>query len=343
MIHRFRAAAQVDEPVRLPYTFPMRSRTEVAAKAFLLHTQNADGGWGYAVGHASNVEATAAAALALAGDVATGVPSPPALLAPALLAPAPLAPQLWGERGADRGAEQAADRAADWLVAAQRRDGGWGLVADDPVSGWQTAWAVLALARLGADEAVLRRGLAWLLAVQLVRIEKAEDVRWMKDILGIDPTLRGWPWLPGQAGWVEPTALALLALAPWAAREDVRPRLDEGVRFLLDRRCGGGGWNVGNPMMFSRPLPARAIPTAWALLALARVAPDAVREEDVATLRREMDGDRSTSALAWGLLALRSLGQDDRGAADLLMARQAADGGWDNSPYHTAVALRALG
>lgn len=303
----------------------MRSLTEGTARDFLWRTQNADGGWGYAVGHTSNVEATAAVVLALASDAAAGVPSAAALPPP---------PPSAGEREAER--------AIAWLVAAQRPNGGWGLTADDPMSGWQTAWAILALARPSASEAAVRRGVAWLLAVPLMRLEKAEDVRWMKDILGIDPTLRGWPWLPGQAGWVEPTALALLALAPWAARTDVRPRLDEGIRFLLDRRCQDGGWNVGNPVMFSRPLPPRAIPTAWALLALNRLMPDAVRDEDVTTLRREMHADGSTSALAWGLLALRSLGQDDRVAADRLAARQAADGGWDNSPYHTAIALRAL-
>lgn len=287
----------------------MSSSSLAQAEAFLLRVQNADGGWGYAAGHASTVEATAAAVLALAGDDA---------------------------------AADAVHRAVAWLVAAQHGDGGWGLTAGDPESGWQTAWAVLALARAGADESALRRGKAWLLSAPLVRIEKAEDVRWAKDILGIDPTLRGWPWLPGQAAWVEPTALALLALAPWADQKEVRLRLDEGVHFLLDRRCTAGGWNVGNPVMFSRPLPPRAIPTAWALLALAQLAPHAIIGEDRATLQQEMRRDGSTSALAWGLLALRGLGQDDSAAADLLLARQAADGGWDASPYHTAIALMAL-
>ncbi|MEJ5199331.1 MAG: prenyltransferase/squalene oxidase repeat-containing protein [Anaerolineae bacterium] len=287
----------------------MSSSLLAQAKAFLLRAQNADGGWGYAVGHASTVEATAAAVLALAGDDA---------------------------------AADAVARAVGWLLAAQHGDGGWGLTADDPESGWQTAWAVLALARVGVDESALHQGKAWLLSAPLVRIEKAEDIRWAKDILGIDPTLRGWPWLPGQAAWVEPTALALLALVPWADQQEVSLRLDEGMRFLLDRRCGGGGWNVGNPVMFSRPLPPRAIPTAWALLALKQIAPNTIADGDIATLRQEMRRDGSTSALAWGLLALRTLGQDDPAAADRLVALRSAEGGWDASPYHTAIALLAL-
>jgi hypothetical protein len=286
----------------------MKTPTE-AAQAYLLSTQNADGGWGYAAGHGSTVEATAAVALAFvgAGDPAGVIP-----------------------------------RAAAWLRVAQHRDGGWGLAADDAESGWQTAWAVLALTRSGADAATIRRGVRWLLDVQIVRVEKPEDVRWAKATLGIDPALRGWPWLPGQAGWVEPTALALLALAPWVAAPEIGPRLDEGVRYLRDRRCQGGGWNVGNPVMFSQALPPRAIPTAWVLLALSRLASAAIQDGDATTLLKEMSADGSAAALAWGLLALRALGLAELAAADRLLARQSADGGWDANPYHTAVALMAL-
>lgn len=287
----------------------MQSLPAKAAGDFLLRSQGSDGGWGYRVGHASTVEATAAALLALSGDAA---------------------------------AAEATRRAAAWLLAAQHRDGGWGLTAEDDESGWQTAWAVLALARMADFAAATDRGATWLLTTQLLRIEKAEDVRWTKDILGIDPALRGWPWLPGQAGWVEPTALALLALAPRAADPAVAPRLTEGVRYLMDRRCGRGGWNVGNPVMFSRPLPPRAIATAWVVLALGRLARTMLQDADLRTLQAEMHADDGIPALAWGLLALRSLGQDDPPAAGRLQARQAADGGWDASPYHTAVARLAL-
>jgi len=280
-----------------------------AAQGYLTRVQNADGGWGYAAGHASTVEATAAAVLAL---TASGGPA------------------------------DVQQRAIAWLRAAQHRDGGWGLAADDAESGWHTAWAVLALARRADDEAAVRRGVAWLLGVGLVRIEKPEDVRWAKATLGIDPALRGWPWLPGQAGWVEPTALALLALATWVAAPEIGPRLDEGLRYLRDRRCYGGGWNLGSPVMFSQALPPRAIPTAWVLLAMSRLASAAIRDEDVQALLGEMAADGSAAALAWGLLALHALGLDDQAATDRLAACQSADGGWDANPYHTAAALMAL-
>lgn len=282
---------------------------EPSAQIFLLETQHRDGGWGYAPGHAATVEATSAAVLALA---------------PAEAATASL------------------ERAVAWLAAAQHNDGGWGLGADDPASGWQTAWAVLALTAAGQKEAETARGSAWLLRVQLALVEKPEDVNWTRVTLGIDPSLRGWPWQPGQASWVEPTALALQALAPQTAAPTVRPRLDEAIRYLQDRRCRGGGWNVGNPVMFSQPLPPRACPTAWVLIALAKLAPAAILDDDLATLRREMYADGSASALGWGLWTLRVLGHAEPQAASRLRDRQAANGGWNENPYHTAIALLAL-
>jgi len=277
------------------------------ARAFLLDAQNDDGGWGYAAGHASTVEATAAALLALATD-----------------------------------ATDAANRASDWLLTTQNPDGGWGLTSEDAASGWQTAWAVLALQQVSPAAEAARRGVDWLLNVPLMPRNEEEDIRWVKATLGIDPTLRGWPWLPGQAGWVEPTALTILALAPLVQQPEIRARLDEAVRYLEDRRCVGGGWNVGNPVMFSSPLPARACPTAWVLLALASFAPAAVQTDDLTTLRQEMASDGSASALSWGLLALHALDQDDAPAQARLRASQDADGSWSGNPFYTATAALAL-
>jgi hypothetical protein len=276
--------------------------------AFLLATQNPDGGWGYAAGQASTVEATATAVLALR----------------------------------DGSARDLARRASmAWLGAAQHPDGGWGLGASDPESGWTTAWGVLALAQDEAAADAVRRGAVWLLAVKTLRLEGDGLQREVREKFAIDPNLRGWPWLPGEASWVEPTALAMLALTTPSVTSAAQERLDEGVRYLVDRRCHGGGWNLGNPVMLGGQLPPRAHPTAWALLALARVAPDVIRPEDLLALRAEMRRDGGALGLAWGLLALRVLGEDDADAANRLSAQQRADGSWNGNPFHTAVALLA--
>ena len=275
---------------------------------FLLASQNSDGGWGYAQGQASTTEATATTALALQNDAA---------------------------------GDECYRRALDWLRTAQHPDGGWGLSHEDDESGWETAWVVLALTRVGDETGALDRGVNWLSAVKRLQITDDELQKETREKAGIDPNLDGWPWLPGEATWVEPTALAMLALGALPPTPAILARLNEAVRYQHDRRCRGGGWNFGNPIMLGGSLPPRAHPTAWAILALARVAPETIQPEDVTALRAEMQRDGGALALAWGLLALRTLDQNDEEAAARLSAQQRPDGGWNQNPYHTAVAILA--
>lgn len=283
--------------------------SSTSALNFLQASQNPDGGWGYGPRQASVTEATAAAMLALREEPA---------------------------------AADSLARGLNWLAAAGHPDGGWGLGREDDQSGWQTAWAVLALTHCGGADDLQQQGVTWLLEVKTLSFGDDKLQREMQQKLAIDPTLRGWPWLPGEATWIEPTALALLVLGASPRTPAIQARLDEAVRYIVDRRCRGGGWNFGNPVMLGGNLPPRAHPTAWALLALARLALVAVRPEDIAALRAEMEHDGGASALAWGLLALRGLGEDDPAAADRLIALQEPDGSWNANPYHTAVALMAM-
>jgi hypothetical protein len=230
---------------------------------------------------------------------------------------------------------------AVWLESVQHADGGWGLSADDPESGWQTAWGVLALARAGRPTPA-KRGASWLLTVSNLH-PVDDDMQLSTNFLGFDPTLRGWPWLPGQAMFVEPTALAMLALLSAPGADGGADRVTEGAAMLVDRRCPGGGWNVGNPLMLGAAMPARAHTTALAVLALARAARDALLPEDTAALRVCMHWDGSPSALALGLLALRELEEDDPAAAASLAALQLPDGSWNGSAYDTALAILADG
>lgn len=279
------------------------------ARSFLLATQNPDGGWGYAPGQASLVEATAAVVLALDD-------------------PAPAA-----ER----------ERALAWLQGGQHADGGWGLNHADTHSSWLTAWALLALARAGAAGGIYGRAIEWLLAAPI--LSAPQDDLQRGDVfrkLSIDASLRGWPWRPGEGSWVEPTSLAMLALqsVPAAASDPpVAARLAEAVRYLQDRRCRDGGWNFGNPYMVGAALPCRAHPTAWGILALTRRDPAAVQDADVAGLRHDMQADGGVLALAWGLLALRSRGLDDQPSASRLAVLQGEGGDWHNNPYQTALGL----
>jgi hypothetical protein len=269
---------------------------------FLLKSQSTNGGWGYASGQAECVEPTAAAILALSGEAAT---------------------------------EEPIALAARWLLKAQNKDGGWGFTAGDRESGWATAWALLALGPGDENQAVAEQARNWLRAAPTYQAQTDKMQAEFQRLGSIDMTLRGWPWLPDQASWVEPTALAILALS---ARPG-EPRVTEAIKYLGDRRCQGGGWNFGNPVMLGAPLPPRAIPTALVLLALSVASPYSIKDEDVQSLRSDMHQDGGALSLGWGLLALRRLGEEDAEGTRLLADLQAPNGGWNENPYHTAIAI----
>ena len=278
-----------------------------SAKGFLMSNQNPDGGWGYSPGQNSIVEPTSAVLLALlensSGSGSSGL-------------------------------------AIDFLRRFQHKDGGWGFNSLDLESSWQTAWAVLALARTKEGRAASVLGVKWLLSVKTAQLS-LDEIQDSKKIFTIDLKLRGWPWLPGEASWIEPTALTMLSLGSFNGR-GATERLQEAYRYIQDRRCPGGGWNVGTPVMFNSILPARVHATSLVLLALVKIFSGGFQSEDISILRRDMHRDGGILGLAWGLLALRTLGEDDALAEDRLSKLQGQNGGWGNDPYKTAVVLMAL-
>jgi hypothetical protein len=280
------------------------------ALEYLRDHQNPDGGWGYISGQESVVEPTSAALLALNANIP---------------------------------GHTAITRAIDWLRQGQHPDGGWGLTPRDPESTWQTAWAILALAKAGGADGAIPKGANWLLTEPVLSLEDDEMQAQFRASSGADINLRGWPWLPGEVTWVEPTALAMLALLEIPTSPQILARLDEAARCLQDRRCVGGGWNVGAPIMLGAALPARAVPTAWSVLALARFAPQALLPEDRRVLRSESMSDGGNQALAWGMLALTGLGEAADEFVEPLVSRQQTNGSWNDHIYHTALADLALG
>jgi hypothetical protein len=126
-------------------------------------------------------------------------------------------------------------------------------------------------------------------------------------VLGHDPTLVGWPWIEGTHSWLEPTALAVLALS----REGLgdHPRVAEGLAVVRDRSLAHGGWNYGNRTVFNRELRPQPGPTGLALLALS-ASPSTVRPHcvDLALkyLHRALPEVRAMTYLGWAVLGLRA-------------------------------------
>jgi hypothetical protein len=279
--------------------------TMTSAANFLLQTQNPDGGWGYRARGVSYVEPTAAAMLALGNGAARA-------------------------------------RARDFLLSIQRADGGWGIGAMDAESGWMTAWAVRALAAFPDARDAAARGAQWLIDTDGLRVTDAPSRAIIYQRLQIDSTLRGWPWQRGDAAWVHPTALAMLALSAMGRRDHTRVR--DGMAYLFDRAVASGGWNVGNPEMLGKTVPATIQDTAVTLLALRAVgvgADDAHIAGAIRFLGDAVAHAHTAAELAWGVYALRDWSVDVGDALTRLNALQDADGGWQGNPFITAIAAIA--
>ncbi|MEX0587005.1 MAG: hypothetical protein WD176_10195, partial [Pirellulales bacterium] len=248
------------------------------------------------------------------GYSATGsaASEPTALAAIALLAAGRVAP---------------AQRALDWLAAAQQSNGAVGVFADHATPAWPTSLAALAFRTAEHDTERYRRPRAravdWLLATKGSPVKKEEK-------LSHDMSLIGWPWVESTHSWVEPTALALLALR--AVGHAAHPRAQEAIKILVDRLLPDGGCNYGNTFVLGQKLLPHVQPTALAMLALAGLEladPRIARSLDY--LARSVDGRTATASLSYGVLALTAHGhrpaQADRwltAAANRVLARDAS-------------------
>jgi hypothetical protein len=278
----------------------------MSATDFLVSSQSGDGGWGYKRGGMSYVEPTAAALLALADNAA---------------------------------AASAFSRGAGFLHTLQQEDGGWSIAAVDSESGWMTAWAVWALAR--EDKAAAARGSDWLLRTEGLRVTDPATVERARRIFEMDATLTGWPWQVGDASWVFPTALALLALNVTA--HSAHPRVEEGIRYLLDRAISSGGWNIGNPFMLTGAPPATIVNTSLTLISLGGFAVGGeVIDKAHTWLARSLLEARTATEIAWGTWAESTLGVDASTGRARLESLRLANGSLDGNPFTTAVAILAL-
>jgi hypothetical protein len=281
---------------------------------FLLSTQNEDGGWGYTPQAASVTESSAAALLALTKM----------------------------QPVSDAGTA-ALQRGVAWLLAGQHKDGGWGFAHNDPESTWQTAWAVWALTKVGPGTPALEAGVNWLVTPSIVSTGDDAMASELKQNSGIDLNINGWPWLPGELPWLEPSAHALLALHAVPSSEAVQTRLRDGVRLLRSRHLDAGGWNIGVIQMLGAIMPPRPVPTALAILTLALLEPQEIQAADYFVLQQQTDQDGGVLALSWTVMALRIAKQPSDVFAAQLESSQIEDGSWNRSMYQTSLALLSLG
>ena len=127
---------------------------------------------------------------------------------------------------------------------------------------WPTALVLFVQSELQIGPEWRQRTAARLLGLRGREVDAANA----KEVQDIDLKLQGWPWAEGNFSWAEPTAWACLALR--RAGIGNHPRVQEGLKLLLDRAADEGGINYGNRRILGKntePIPG---PTALMLLAL---------------------------------------------------------------------------
>jgi hypothetical protein len=207
----------------------------------LRKAQNADGGWGFFPGKQSWLEPTAYALMALHGDAAS---------------------------------RESFERGWKLMRSWQMKDGSWQPCAAVGEAHWTTALCVTVHCLKGVHDDALRRGVDWLL--DTTGSENGLKFRFahmlVPSTVEMDPSLKAWPWRPGNSSWIEPTAHALVALKKvrqWQSESKLEGRIRSGEKMILERRCSDGGWNYGNRKVLGEQLPSYPETTALALLGLA--------------------------------------------------------------------------
>ncbi len=250
------------------------------------------------------------------------------------------------------GRHAAAQAPLKWLHGQQAANGGVGVLGGDPDPAWPTAWSVLAWqAAAGVQpgyrshddspgddtqgnshRAAAQRGADWLLETRGKPLPKSLD-------LGHNSALIGWPWVLGTHSWIEPTAMAVLALK--ATGQQAHARTLEAVRLLIDRLLPDGGCNYGNTSVLGQTLRSHIEPSGLCLWALAGE-PDAdgriERTRDYLT--REIVTQEAAASLSYGLLGLAAHGIRPPKAESLLAS--AAERTLRRTPVAYRLALLAL-
>ncbi len=220
-----------------------------------------------------------------------------------------------------------------WLASLVNENGKLYLPNDDSPN-WGTSHLIITLSRLNLLQDIRRASIEWLLEWKSQYVETTE-------VVTLDGTLIGWPWISDTFSWVQPTSYAIFALKLVGLKEHDRVR--EAEALLFNRICPGGGWNFGNPIILNRPIDPSLSETAIALFALQDV-PEAASaiEDGLALLEEGLHKYPTALALSLGILCLQLFDRPVDQYVELLLARQESDGSWRQMAWWTALSVLAL-
>jgi uncharacterized protein (DUF362 family) len=204
----------------------------------------------------------------------------------------------------------AIDRGRAALLQCAAPDGAFRLPYTREEAVWPTTLALMTLQTIGGATEQVQRTATRLLTLR-GRILESQEAGEHQDI---DLKIVGWPWAEGNFSWAEPTAWACLALRHLG--QGKHPRVEEGLRLLIDRASDDGGINYGNRRVLGRitePIPG---PTAIMLLALQGHNDEPRVAAAAQYLLRPVHGD-DLEHLCWTKIALHAH-RDRPGVAEAL-------------------------
>jgi len=221
----------------------------------------------------------------------------------------------------------------EWLISLVN-EGGQLYLPNDDSPNWGTAHLIIALSKLNLFPDVCQASINWLLAWKSQYVETTE-------VVTLDGTLIGWPWISDTFSWVQPTSYAIFALKLVGLRE--HERVKEAEELLFDRMCRGGGWNFGNPIILDLQIDPSLSETAIALFAIQDLT-EAADEIDkgLSLLEDELPNYPTALALSLGILCLQLYERPVGRFVDMLLARQEPDGSWRQMAWWTALGALAL-
>lgn len=213
------------------------------------------------------------------------------------------------------------------LAQEQGEDGRVWMDRDHPDSYWPTPMAILVWQSSLASQAAQSRAVKFLLESTGVHSPRASG-----EPAAHDPFLKGWPWVADTHSWIEPTALAVIALK--AAGHGQHERVREAIRMMLDRQLPHGGWNYGNTLVFGRELHPMPESTGAALTGLAGEVDRQAVSRSLDYLQGEVDRLRTPISLGWALHGLAAWGVRPANGESLVercLANQSRYGEYDTS------------
>jgi hypothetical protein len=167
---------------------------------------------------------------------------------------------------------------------------------------WPTAIAVLAWHGAGPFKQASKGAIKFLL--------ETSGKHWPYDPkapVAHDTSIKGWPWVGETHSFLDPTAMALLALD--IAGQSGHPKFRDGINMLINRQLPHGGWNYGNTLVYGKELHPFVDTTGIALAALAG---HVAKEKIICSLRylqAQAEKCRTPLSLGWALFGLGAWGE----------------------------------